>query len=166
MSPQRLDEILRRYRVTKARYAYLKAEIITLRRWLEICQSQSVNDRISLSQAITGMPHGSGVGDPTGRLAADIASGEVSTFVKQVQADLKVANEELKKLQPEITIVEIVMTGLGDREREVLVLKIVDARDWKDTVEQMNGMHNNSYSKRTLQRLLDRALERAYEIVR
>ena len=166
MSPQRLDEILKKYRTTKFRYAFLKAEIATLERWLALCQSQSVNDRISLSQAITGMPHGSGIGDPTGRLATDIASGEVSRFVKQIQDDITKVNAEMIRIAPEISTVEIVLQSLGDREREVVILKIIDDRPWGETVEQMNGMHNNSYSKRTLQRLLDRALGRAYEIVR
>ena len=166
MSPQRLDEIMKKYRSTKARFAYLQAEIVTLERWLNICQSTTINDRVTLSQAITGMPHGSGVGDPVGRLAADIASGEVSVFVKQVQDDLAKVHEEMNRLGPEIRTVEIVLSALGDREREVLVLKIIDDRDWTDTVLQMNGMHGNSYSKRSLQRLLDRALEKAYEIVK
>ena len=166
MSPQRLDEILKRYRTDKARYAYLEAEMITLRRWLSICEGQSISDRVSLSQAITGMPHGSGTGDPTGRLAADIASGEVSVFVKQVLEEIEDAKREMNALIQNIRIVEIVLDALVDREREVLTLKIIDDRDWKDTAVQMNEMHNNSYSIRSLQRLLDRAIEKAYEVVK
>lgn len=166
MSPHDLDERLKKYRANKARLAYLEAEEITLRRWLTICESQSVNDRISLSQAITGMPHGSGIGDPTGRLATDIASGKVSEFVNQVLDDLNSLNAQKGVLYLSVRSVEVVLEALGDREREVLTLKIIDDRDWKDTAIQMNSMHNNSYSIRSLQRLLDRALEKAYEIVR
>lgn len=166
MSPQRLDEILKNYRITKARYEYLKAELVTLSRWLDICERTTVSDRVSLSQAISGMPHGSGVGDPVGRLATDIASGEVSIFIKQIKEDMRQADDEMLRLAPQISAVEIVLNALGDREREVLVFKVIDNRNWIDTVEQMNEIHNNSYSKRSLQRLLDRALGRAYEIVR
>ena len=166
MSPQRLDKILEDFRFNKARYAWLQAEVITLERWLNLCQSQSINDRISLSQAITGMPHGSGVGDPTGRLALDIASGEVSVFVKQIQEDLNKVNAEMLRIAPDISAVEIILDSLNDREREVLIFKMIDKRDWKDTMLQMNELHNNSYSIRSLQRLLERALGRAYEIVR
>jgi len=166
MSPERLDELLKKYRSNKARYAYLRSQIEMLERFRRMCESSMVNDQVSLSQAITGMPHGSGTGDPVGRLAIDIASGEVSPFVKQIHEDLKEVNLQLIRLEPDISTVEIVLESLGDREREVLVLKIIDDRSWGDTVQQMNEMHNNSYSKRTLQRLLDRALGRAYEIVR
>ena len=165
MTPQKLDEIMVKYRVSKARFAYLQSEMITLERWLAICKGEMINDRISLSQAITGMPHGSGVGDPTGRLATDIASGDVSTFVRQVEEDIERAKQEMENLSSQIKIVENVLEALNDREREVLVFKIIDGRDWADTVDQMNGLHNNTYSKRTLQRLLDRALDKAYEVV-
>lgn len=166
MSPQRLDEILKKHRYSVARFAYVKSELLTLNRWLSICESQSITDRVSLSQAITGMPHGSGTGDPVGRLAADIADGKVSVFVKQVKSDIKSLEEEQARLEKDIGIVEIVLNALGDREREVLIFKVIDDRDWTDTTEQMNGLHNNSYSKRTLQRLLDRAMEKAYEVVK
>ena len=166
MSPQRLDDIFKKHRVNEARLAWLKSEMVTLNRWLSLCKSQSVTDRVSLSQAITGMPHGSNPGDPVGRLAVDIASGRVSTFVKQIQEDIDSVTAEMMRIEPEIRTVEIVLQALGDREREVLTLKIIDDRDWNDTTAQMNEMHNNSYSKRTLQRLLDRALDKAYEIVK
>lgn len=166
MSPQRLNEVLKNYRSKKARYAYLQETIKTLERWTAICRGEMINDMISLSQAITGMPHGSGVGDPTGRLGLDIASGDVSPFVKQVEKELINARKEMDCIRTDIKTVEIVLKSLGDREREVLVLKIIDDRDWQDTVEQMNGLHNNSYSKRSLQRLLERALDKAYEIVK
>lgn len=166
MSPKRLDEILKKYRSNKARYAYLRSEMVTLGRWLDMCQSQSVTDRVSLSQAITGMPHGSGTGDPVGRLAIDIASGKVSVFVKQVQDDMAEVDAEMLRIAPEISTVEIVLEALCDREREVLTLKMIDDMDWTTTTNAMNELHNNSYSKRSLQRLLDRALGRAYEIVK
>ena len=166
MSPQKLDEIFKKYRTDKARYAYLKSELETLERWLRLCESQSISDRVSLSQAITGMPHGSGIGDPTGRLAVDVASGKVSEFVKQILDDMKAAKDEIDVISFRIRTVENVLQALVDREREVLIFKVIDDRDWGDTVNQMNGLHNNSYSKRTLQRLLDRALMRAYEIVK
>lgn len=166
MTPLRLDELLKNHRSRKARLAYLNAEIVTLNRWLALCESESITDRVSLSQAISGMPHGSGIGDPTGRLATDIASGEVSRFVKQIQDEIQRVTDEISAIKPEIDIIEAVLMGLMDREREVVVLKMIDDRDWGDVVEQMNGMHNGAYSKRTLQRLYERAMEKAYEIVK
>ena len=119
-----------------------------------------------MSQAITGMPHGSNVGGPTGRLAADIVSGVTTPFIKELTTSIEETEAEIRKIESDVRNVEIILEALLDREREVLVLKIIDGRDWNDTLMQMNDMHNNTYSKRTLQRLLDRALEKAYEVVR
>lgn len=166
MTPQRLDEIFKNYRVTKARMIYLTDLEKRLDRRLRILKGEMVEDMQSFSQAITGMPHGSGVGDPTGRLGVDIASGKVTPFIKQVEEELTEARSEMIRIGPDVNTVEVVLQALGDREREVLVLKIIDDRDWGDTVDQMNGLHNGAYSKRTLQRLLDRALEKAYEVVK
>ena len=69
MSPQRLDEILKNHRSAKARLAYLTSQLKMLERDLAICQGQMISEGVTMSQAITGMPHGSGVGDPVGRLA-------------------------------------------------------------------------------------------------
>lgn len=166
MSPQRLNEVLKNYRSRKARYTYLQETVKTIERWLAICKGEMINDMVSLSQALSGMPHGSGVGDPTGRLGLDIASGEVSPFVKQAEKELKEIEGEIQSIGYEIKVCETIFEALGDREREVMILKIVDDRDWKYTLAQMNDMHNNSYSKRSLQRLLERALDKAYEIVK
>lgn len=166
MTPLQVDEILKNHRVTSARLARLQSELTMLQRHLAMCKARIVNDSISLSQAITGMPHGSNTSDPTGRLAADLASGEATPFVKELIRDIEKTQREIREVEPKVRAVEIILQALLDREREVLVLKIIDDRDWGDTLEQMNQMHNNSYSKRTLQRLLDRALVKAYEIAK
>lgn len=166
MSPQRLDEILRDYRITKARVAYLKDQLRFLEKRLAEEMKKSIQDQISLSQAITGMPHGSGTGDPTGKLGTEIASGKESEFVKQIREEIRQASFEIMKLEPDISTAEIVLNALSDREREVLEMKIMAEMSWSDTLAEMNRKHNNSYSKRSLQRLLDRAKEKAYEVVR
>ena len=166
MTPYQVDEALKNHRVTKGRLARLQSELTMLQRHLSMCKARIINDSISMSQAITGMPHGSNVGDPTGRLAADLASGKSTPFVKELLKETEEKQREVKQVEQEVRAVEIILEALLDREREVLVLKIIDDRNWGDTLEQMNSMHNNSYSKRTLQRLLDRALEKAYEIAK
>ena len=115
MKPERLNEIMKKYRSNKARYAYLCSQLDMLHRFLERCESQMVNDQISMSQAITGMPHGSSIGDPTGRLAT---------------------------------------------------MKIIDEMSWAEILDKMNHMYSNSYSKRSLQRMADRAIEKAEVVVK
>ena len=166
MSPQRLDEILRDHRSTKARFAYLTHQLEFLQRSLAICERHMVSDQVSLSQAITGMPHGSSVGDPVGRLAIDIASGEVSDFVKEIREDIAIAEAERMKLGPELRVVETVMGALGERQWAVLEMKKVECLSWVEIISGMNRKFGTNYSKRSLQRLLDTAFSTACSVVR
>jgi hypothetical protein len=43
---------------------------------------------------------------------------------------------------------------------------MIDKYSWPEILSAMNMRYNNSYSKRSLQRLLARAVEKAYEIVK
>ena len=166
MRPDQIEEMLGRYRIQKARYAYLRSQIDMLERFLMACEGSMINDCISMSQAITGMPHGTSVGDPTGRLAMDIASGRVSEFVKQIREELEEITAEATRLEEELRVADIVISAMNDREREIVEMKIMADMSWDDVLREMNSRHNNSYSKRSLQRLYSRAIEKAEEVVK
>jgi hypothetical protein len=166
MTAQRFDEVLKMYRQTKARVAYLRSQAEMLERFLRICSSQMIEDMMSMSQAITGMPHGSGTGDPTGRLAIDIESGKVSEFVKQIQEELTQVNAELNITAPQTRAVEIALGALNDRERDLVVMKMVDEFSWAEILFKMNAKHGGDCKKRTLQRVLEKAMQKAYEVVK
>ena len=166
MRPDQIEEMLGRYRIQKARYAYLRSQIDMLERFLRACEGSMINDCISMSQAITGMPHGTSVGDPTGRLAMDIASGRVSEFVKQIREELEEITAEATRLEEELRVADIVISAMNDREREIVEMKIMADMSWDDVLREMNRRHNNSYSKRSLQRLYSRAIEKAEEVVK
>lgn len=166
MKPEKFDELMKKYRVTKARIARLREDLRIGERNLRACSSSMVDDMISLSQAITGMPHGSGTGDPTGRLAIDIATGKVTPFVKQTQEDIAQINLELMILEPQARYVEIALGALSERERELVTMKIIDEFSWVEVIHQMNTKFGGNYTKRTLQRLVEHAMQKAYEVVR
>lgn len=166
MSPQSLKDTLEKYRSKKARYAYLQSQTEMLERFLKICQGEMIEDQVSLSQAITGMPHGTTVGDPVSRLALDIASGKVTPFVRQIQEEMEQVRVEMRKIFPEIRLAELVLDGLKERERLMIEMKIMDDLSWAEILDRMNRKYSNSYSKRSLQRLYDRAFDKACEIVK
>lgn len=165
MAPETLDEKIKNYRPNKAREAWLRQKLESLEHSLEMARAHMVSDSVSLSQAITGMPHGSGTGDPTGKLAVKFASGSVTEFVKQIQEEIDQTNTALDALMKDIQAVEIVLQALNEREREVFELKMLDDLPWPETMKKINGRHGDSYSRRSLLRLLNRAMEKAYSIV-
>ena len=166
MSPQRFDEILKRYRSIKARIAYLRHEAEMLERFLEICTREMINDEVSMSQAITGMPHGSGVGDPVGRLAIDIASGKVSVFVQQIQEEITEVNSELNLIVPQARAVDIALGAMSDKERDLVTMKMIDELSWAEILHKISQKHGGDCAKRTLQRVLEKAMQKAYEVVK
>ena len=166
MSLEQLTEILKKYRSNKARLAYLQSQLEMLGRFLAKCQGEMIEDQVTMSQAITGMPHGTTVGDPCGRLAIDIASGKVTPFVRQIQDEIDQTRGEIISISPSVRTVEIVLGALKERERIVMEMKMIDELPWDQVLDGMNRQFNNSYSKRSLQRLLDRAVDTAYEIVK
>lgn len=165
MSPARFDEILKKYRGIKARIAYLRSQAEMLERFLTICTREMINDQVTMSQAITGMPHGTGTGDPTGRLAIDIASGKVSVFVRQIQEELAGVNFELETISPQARAVEVALGALSDKERDIVTMKIMDEMSWAEVIHKVNSRYGGKDSKRTLQRVLERATQKAYEVV-
>lgn len=165
MSPQRLTEILKQYRPSRARCAYLRSQLEMLDRFLAQCQGQMITDQVTMSQAITGMPHGTTVGDPVSRLAIDIASGEVTPFVKQIQEEIREVKAELDRILPDVRTVEIILEALNEREKILFEMKMIDEFSWPEILSRMNREYNNSYSKRSLQRLLERAMEKAHAVV-
>ena len=166
MSPEVLTEKLKKYRVTKSRYSYLQSQLEMLNRFLTKCKSEMIEDQVSMSQAITGMPHGTSVGDPVSRLALDIASGKVSVFVKQIEAEISIVKRDIQVVEPDVRTVEIILEALKERERNVFEMKLIDEYSWAEILTNMNQKYNNSYSKRSLIRLYDRAFDKACEIVK
>ena len=162
MTRERVDEMLRSYRETLARCGYLRSQKEVLEEALRKNESSMVGDRVTLSQAITGMPHGSSVGDPVGNLALDLVMGKVTVFVQQVRDELAEVYKELSLKQYIIACVDSWLKSLNDRERIVVELKMIDQYSWGDVVSQMKQKCGNSFSKHTAQRIYDRAMEKIY----
>ena len=166
MSPERYGECLKHYRSNKVRMAYLRSQMEMLERFLDKCTRDMVNDQVTMSQAITGMPHGSGIGDQTGRIAIDIASGEVTPFVKQIRAVIADVNREILRIGPQIRAVEISVKVLNEWEKTLMEMKMIDEYSWAEILDRMQSKFGKKHAKRSLQRALEGIFEKAYAIVR
>lgn len=165
MEPEKLDRLLNVYKVNQARYTWLCQQLEKLEADLKVCRSQMISEQISLSQALTGMPHGSGTTDPTAKVAVAVTSGKVTPFVKELEAEIKPVREEMLVIQKDINTVDLALSPLAEREREVVTYKMIDNLDWGEVLEMMNEKYNGTYAKRTLQRLYDRGIEKAYAVI-
>ena len=166
MNPQRLTEIMKKYRASRARCAYLQSQLEMLERFLTICEGEMIDDMVSMSQALTGMPHGTSVGDPTGRLAIDIEAGKISPFVKEIREEIEGARAELQRIKEDVRTVEIVLEAMTAKERSLLEMKMIDELSWDEIIHRMNREYGFGSSKRSLQRMMERIMDKAREIVK
>lgn len=166
MKIEQLTEALVKYRQNQARAAYLRSQLETLNRFLERFTGSMINDQVSMSQAITGMPHGSNPGDPVGRLAVDIASGKVSEFVAQIRGEIRETQDELSIVQSRVSVADLVLNALTEKERQVVTMKLIDDLSWAEILSKVRRTTGQQSSKRTLQRALSDALEKGAAIVK
>ncbi|MBQ9251581.1 MAG: hypothetical protein IJ188_02970 [Clostridia bacterium] len=164
MTRERVDELLKRYKPTLARCEYLRGQLEVLQAALEENKQQMIGDQVSMSQAITGMPHGTTVGDPVGNLALDIAMGNVSVFVKQVEEEIATIQDELSRSGHLLSCVDKWMNGLSDREKLAVQEKTFNDSSWAQIVYVFSREFGGSCSKRSAQRIYDRAMEKIYEM--
>ena len=162
MTRDRVDELMKIYQETSARCEYLRSQAKILEDALKKNENCMVSDRVSMSQAITGMPHGTTVGDPVGNLALDLAMGKVTVFVTQIREELAQVYQELNAKQNIITYVDSWLKSLNDREKMVVQQKAIFQSSWGDVVTRMKETYGDACSKHTAQRIYDRAMEKIY----
>ena len=163
MTRDQVDETLKIYRATEARVAYLRSQLEILQEYLRKNENSVVNDGVSLSQAITGMPHGSGVGDPVGNLALRIAMGKTSVFVQQVRKEIEPVERELRLKQYILSFTDAWLMALNEREEKIVTLKMIDGKSWAEILTALNSGGGPRWSKHTIQRIFDNGMEKVYE---
>lgn len=161
MRLERLNEVLKKYRSNQARVMLLRHKLNMLNRFLALARDQMVNDSVCLSQALTGMPGGSGTGDPTARLAVSLASGEVTQFVKELMEEISQTEAQLVDAESDVKQAERLMVNMTELEKKLMELRLMAELEWIPILGIINKEHHNAYSKRTLQRIYDRAMEKA-----
>ncbi len=163
MTQEKVDEFLGAYLAKSARCAYLRAQKDLLEVELERNERTMVADQVSLSQAISGMPHGSGVGDPVGNLALKIASGKESVFVTQIRQELETIQKEMTVLEYWVKTVDAWLMALNEKEKRIVKLKRIDSLSWAEVVIEINKGAEFHRSKHSCQRLLDYAMDKVYK---
>ena len=165
MSPDKVDEMLGKYRAFLGRCKHLEELIRTLEYELEWMKSHIVEDTVSIGgQEMDGMPHGTSPGKPTERLAVMIASGFKPDFIIQQEKDIAEAKSEYIEKKRVVSFVEAWLAGLTDRERWIVVKQVIDGVTWRELVPDYSKEFGETRTKRGLQMLRDRAVEKIYDI--
>ena len=165
MLPERVDVMLHNYREYSGRCKYLENLIPMLEEEVVKIKSKMASDLVSIGgMNLDGMPHGTGVGKPTERAGVLLADGYQSDQMIETQERIKNAKEEYKEKLPTVVFVEAWMKGLTERERWIVENQVIDSVTWREIIAQYHIKFGEPRTKRSLQMLRDKAMDKIYEL--
>lgn len=165
MQPERVDEMLRNYREYAGRCKHLESLIPILQTEIEKMKAHAAEELVSKGgKEMDGMPHGTNVGNPTERMGIMLADGYQSEHLIERQAELDEAQKEYNDKLPTVVFVEAWLKGLPERERWVIENQVIDSVTWREIMSQYPIRFGETRTKRGLQILRDRAMEKIYEL--
>lgn len=160
-----VDDILKTYLDDKARALHLALEIhdaeSEISAFLARLPAYEAGPR---AQVITGMPHGTGVGNPTEQVALKLASGWEPQELKVMRAKLADKLTEYNALTTRLSYVEAWLLVLNDRERWVVLHQYMQQDYWRDILEDYQKAFGAFASKDTLKRLRAKAFKKIYAV--
>ena len=166
MQPDEVRSCIEKYRDCAARCAFLEREIKDLEIRLTHLLETQVEDAISITQQLTGMPHATGVGDPTGKLAQKMADGFKPDYIRELEHEIAEKKEELRTKSSVVIYVDSWMKCLSERERYVIMRQCIDGAYWRDVVAGFQEKFGDVYSPQGLKKIRTRAMNKIYEIAK
>lgn len=162
MQLERVNEMLSNYREHAARCAALKVEIADLEQLLEDLYKTVVEDTVTTTSVVTGMPRGTLMSDPTGRLASMLASGGTPSHIRQLEDEIRDLKIEASEKGATIRYVDSWMLALNEKQKFVLRRKIIDNLQWREIIYGYRREYGIEYSRNGIKKIYKGALERLY----
>lgn len=164
MKVEVINEALSMYLERVARREFLDNEIKLLRDMLEAAVTEMVDDEVSLSQELTGMPHGTAISDPTGKLGLRLACGFESWSVMQIREELKKLQDEYYTLTHWVAFVDAWMKCLTEKERLLVELKYIQKLSWDEIISNYQRKYGQRYGRSGMKIQVAKAMEKVYKI--
>lgn len=162
MSPERIDEMLGKYRLCVGKAKHLEIEIKILQKRIEKLQNEAIGDAALSCQHYNDMPHGSGISDATGRVAIQFADGYKPQYISDNENDLKVLIDEKEAADAVVHFVDAWLQCLNEQERYIVERKMIDGESWRIVADEFGKRFGTAYSKEGVKRIRDRALCKIY----
>lgn len=168
MTKDELRKELGEYKLRKARMAVLEAEARKLEKEIERAKQNAAADMVSLGVDYS-QGHGGGVGSPVERAALCAMDGEMSKqgrlWQEERQQRLAKVKEEMEKLGWWLARVEAALSALREAERVVVESHLIESESWTLLVCKSKRLLGETYSRRTIQSLQERALAKMLEVL-
>ena len=164
MRPETVDQCLANYKEYTARCTFLEHEIHELRFLVEQLRSTAIEDAVTITQVMNGMPHGTGISDPTGRLGSKFADGYVPAYIDDIEKEIKEREQEYRFKYPTIVFVDAWLKVLNRRERFVVEHKTIGGMFWRELVVEYKNEFGEEYSRQGLKKIRDRAIVKIHKV--
>lgn len=124
MRREQVKRMLESYRQCAARRECLRLEIPLAQEQLALEQERALESD-ALPRPGVEAPRGGGPGDPTARLAVRYASGYQPRYIREMAADVRRMQDELRECDAVCRYVDAWRGALNDRERLVVDLHMI-----------------------------------------
>lgn len=163
MTKTEVLEMLEGYRCAVGRCGHLEVEITELIKYIQVALNNRAEDAAAPhAQQISGMPRGSGVGNPTEQIGIMLASKHVPDYIRNMEAHLKELQTERDECARTVSYVEKWLAGLTEKEHWIVSHKIIDGDPWRVCIRDYEKQYGEAVSKDTLRRMRRQALSAIY----
>ena len=163
MTKTEVLEMLEGYRCAVGRCGHLEVEIKETIKYIQDAMNNRAEDAAAPhAQQISGMPRGSGVGNPTEQIGIMLASKYVPDYIRNMEDHPKELQAEHDEQARTVSYVEKWLAGLTEKEHWIVSHKIIDGDPWAVCLRDYEKQHGEAISKDTLRRMRRRALNAIY----
>lgn len=165
MKPENVLEIMSRHRENVGRCAYLRVEISETEKAIEAAKATAIEDAaVPGAQRLTGMPRGGKISNPTEQVAIMFAAGKNPEWIQAMTDDLADMRREYNIRFANARRVEAWLGSLSARERWVVTGQVIDGMTWRELMREFEQKFGEPRTKRNLQALKMRAMEKVYRV--
>lgn len=164
MTPELVDKHLENYREYSARCTFLEEEIKELQELKRKLENTAISDAVHITSVMTGMPHGTEITDPTGRIAIQFADGFKPEHIKQIDEEIRKLEAERRAKISTVIFVNAWLKVLTEREMYIVENKVIGGMVWRDLIAGYNAKFGVMYSKSGMKNLKDAAMEKIYKV--
>ena len=164
MRADTVDRMLTDYRRCAARRDFLQVEITRAEEEMKRAEERLVEENVLPGRGLD-VPPGTGVGDPTARMAVRFLSGYRPAYMQEMAGDIRRLKDEMGECDWVCRAVNAWRGALSDRERLVIDRHVIGGESYNEVLEAFAKEYPGTAvtSRDGLRRIKNRAMEKVYE---
>lgn len=164
LTVEQVNDMLYHYRENSARVALIDTELSNLRDLYDIMSKTMVEDSVSTTSVLTGMPRGTKTSDPTGRVGLDMAAGRIPSHMQDIAEDMRTLTMERRERSYPVDRVNALLQALNEKQEFILRRKAIDQMQWREIIYGYKKLFGIEYSRQGIKKIYKASLDRLYKV--